>query len=145
MSKNKALHEGIILLPLPSRRLLWLTQQPGPLFPARELNLGLLHHKALSRSILTQPSVKTFLLKLLFARTIIKVISHINPPCDQNFGEALAALVAASLAITLKLKNSPLKGTLSQSSLLFNAPPSLKTDILITLFQSLYPSSQLSL
>jgi hypothetical protein len=36
--------------------------------------------------------------------TIIKAISQISYPCNPNFGEALATLLAASLAMSLKLK-----------------------------------------
>lgn len=41
---------------------------------------------------------------------IIKAISQISPPCDPNFGEVLAALLAVSLAAFLKLKNFTLEG-----------------------------------
>ena len=34
----------------------------------------------------------------------IKAISHISYPCNPNFGEALATLLAASLVVSLKLK-----------------------------------------
>jgi hypothetical protein len=37
---------------------------------------------------------------------IIKAISQINPLCDPNYGEALAALLASSLAVSLQLKHS---------------------------------------
>jgi hypothetical protein len=44
---------------------------------------------------------------------IVKAISQTNPPCDPNFGEALAAWLAASLIAYLKLKkNSLLQVTL---------------------------------
>jgi hypothetical protein len=41
---------------------------------------------------------------------IVKAISQINPPCDPNFGEALAARLAASLAASLHQKNFSLEG-----------------------------------
>jgi hypothetical protein len=41
---------------------------------------------------------------------IIKAISQISPPCDPNFGEALAALLAASLAVSLQLKKIIIEG-----------------------------------
>jgi hypothetical protein len=41
---------------------------------------------------------------------IIKAISQISPPCDPNFGEALAALLAASLAVSLQLKKFIIEG-----------------------------------
>jgi hypothetical protein len=41
---------------------------------------------------------------------IIKTISRINPPCDANYGEALAAQLATSLTMSLKLNNFSLKG-----------------------------------
>jgi hypothetical protein len=41
---------------------------------------------------------------------IIKAISQINPTCDSNYGEALAAQLAASLAVSLKLENFSLEG-----------------------------------
>jgi hypothetical protein len=41
---------------------------------------------------------------------IIKALSQTNPPCDPNFGEAIAARLAASLAASLKLKNFSLEG-----------------------------------
>jgi hypothetical protein len=41
---------------------------------------------------------------------IIKAISQISPPCDPTFGEALAALLAASLAVSLKLKSFTIEG-----------------------------------
>jgi hypothetical protein len=36
---------------------------------------------------------------------IIKAISQINPPCDPNYGEALVAQLATSLATSMNLKN----------------------------------------
>jgi hypothetical protein len=41
---------------------------------------------------------------------IIKAISRINPPCDATYGEALAAQLAASLVVSLILKNFSLDG-----------------------------------
>jgi hypothetical protein len=41
---------------------------------------------------------------------IVKAISQTNPPCDPNFGEALAARLAASLAASLQLQNFSLEG-----------------------------------
>jgi hypothetical protein len=41
---------------------------------------------------------------------IIKALSRINPPCDANYGEALAAQLAASLAVSLDLKTFSLEG-----------------------------------
>jgi hypothetical protein len=41
---------------------------------------------------------------------IIKAISQINPSCDPNFREALAALLAASLVVSLQFKNFTIKG-----------------------------------
>jgi hypothetical protein len=41
---------------------------------------------------------------------IIKAISHISPPCDSNFGEALAALLVASLVVSLQLKKFTIEG-----------------------------------
>ena len=41
---------------------------------------------------------------------IIKALSQTNPPCDLNFGEALAARLVASLAASLHLENFSLKG-----------------------------------
>ncbi|XP_059451030.1 uncharacterized protein LOC132181816 [Corylus avellana] len=41
---------------------------------------------------------------------IIKAISQINPPCSPNFGDAQAALLAASLAVSLNLKNFTIEG-----------------------------------
>jgi hypothetical protein len=41
---------------------------------------------------------------------IIKAISQINPPCDATYGEALAAQLAASLIVSLNLKNFALEG-----------------------------------
>jgi hypothetical protein len=41
---------------------------------------------------------------------IIKAISRINPPCDANYGEALVAQLATSLAASLNLKNFSLEG-----------------------------------
>jgi hypothetical protein len=43
-------------------------------------------------------------------RKIIKAISQTNPPCDPNFGKALATWLAASLADSLHLKNFSLEG-----------------------------------
>jgi hypothetical protein len=41
---------------------------------------------------------------------IVKAISQTNPPCDPNFGEALATQLAASLTASLQLKNFSLEG-----------------------------------
>jgi hypothetical protein len=41
---------------------------------------------------------------------IIKAISQINPLCDPNYGEALVALLASSLAVSLQLKHFILEG-----------------------------------
>jgi hypothetical protein len=41
---------------------------------------------------------------------ILKAISQISPPCKANFGEALAAQLAASLAVSLDLKTFSLEG-----------------------------------
>jgi ribonuclease HI len=41
---------------------------------------------------------------------IIKASSQITPPCDPNYGEALATLLALSLAASLQLKNFTLEG-----------------------------------
>jgi hypothetical protein len=41
---------------------------------------------------------------------IIKALSQTNPPCDPNFGEALAAQLVASLAASLHMKNFSLEG-----------------------------------
>ena len=37
-------------------------------------------------------------------------LSHINPPCDANFGEALATLLAAFLSVSLKLQKFNVEG-----------------------------------
>jgi hypothetical protein len=39
-----------------------------------------------------------------------KAISQTNPPCDPNFGEALVAQLAASLAASLNLQKFSLEG-----------------------------------
>ena len=41
---------------------------------------------------------------------IVKALSQINPHCDSNYGEALAAELAASLAASLQLKFFSLEG-----------------------------------
>ena len=41
---------------------------------------------------------------------IVKALSQINPQCDPNFGEALAAQLAVSLASSLKLTKFSLEG-----------------------------------
>ena len=41
---------------------------------------------------------------------IVKAISQINPPCDPNFGKALAAQFVSSLATSLNLKKFSLEG-----------------------------------
>jgi hypothetical protein len=41
---------------------------------------------------------------------IIKASSKISPPCDLNYGEALAAHLTLSLATSLQLKNFTLEG-----------------------------------
>jgi hypothetical protein len=41
---------------------------------------------------------------------IIKALSRISPPCDGNYGEALAAQLAASLVVSLVLKTFSLDG-----------------------------------
>jgi hypothetical protein len=41
---------------------------------------------------------------------ITKALSQISPPCDANYGEALAAQLAASLAVSLGLKTFSLEG-----------------------------------
>jgi hypothetical protein len=41
---------------------------------------------------------------------IIKALSWISPPCDANYGEALATQLAASLAVSLDLKTFSLNG-----------------------------------
>jgi hypothetical protein len=41
---------------------------------------------------------------------IIKAIAQTNPPCEPTYGEALAARLAASLAVVLKLTNFSLEG-----------------------------------
>ena len=41
---------------------------------------------------------------------IIKAISQINPPCDANYVKALAAQLATSPAVSLKLKNFSKEG-----------------------------------
>jgi hypothetical protein len=41
---------------------------------------------------------------------IVKVISQINPSCDPNYGEALAAQLAVSLAASMNLKNFIMEG-----------------------------------
>ena len=41
---------------------------------------------------------------------IVKAISHINLPCDPNFGETLAAQLIASLAASLNFKKFSLEG-----------------------------------
>jgi hypothetical protein len=43
-------------------------------------------------------------------RKIVKALSQTNPPCDPNFGEALATRLAASLVASLHLKNFSLEG-----------------------------------
>jgi hypothetical protein len=42
--------------------------------------------------------------------SIVKAISQISPPCDLNYGEALAARLAASLVLFLHLKSFSLEG-----------------------------------
>jgi hypothetical protein len=42
--------------------------------------------------------------------TIINACSQISPKCDPTFGEALVALLAASLAASMKLKNFTIEG-----------------------------------
>jgi hypothetical protein len=44
------------------------------------------------------------------AGKIIKALSQTNPPCDPNFGEALAARLVVSLATSLQLKIFCLEG-----------------------------------
>jgi hypothetical protein len=41
---------------------------------------------------------------------IVKALSQINPPCDPNFGEALAAQLATSVAASLNLSKFSLEG-----------------------------------
>ncbi|XP_059460221.1 uncharacterized protein LOC132189495 [Corylus avellana] len=41
---------------------------------------------------------------------IVKALSQVRPPCDPTFGEAQAALLAASLIVSLHLKNFILEG-----------------------------------
>ena len=41
---------------------------------------------------------------------IIKAISQISPPCAPKYGEALAALLVANLAVSLQLKNFSIEG-----------------------------------
>jgi hypothetical protein len=41
---------------------------------------------------------------------IVKALSYISPPCDHTYGEALAAVLAISLAISLGLQNFTLEG-----------------------------------
>ena len=41
---------------------------------------------------------------------IIKAISQISPACSPNFSEALVALLATSLAVSLNLKNICIEG-----------------------------------
>jgi hypothetical protein len=41
---------------------------------------------------------------------ILKALSQISPPCEANFGEALAAQLTASLAVSLDLKTFSLEG-----------------------------------
>jgi hypothetical protein len=42
--------------------------------------------------------------------SIIKVASQISPPCSRNYGEAQGALLAASLASSLHLKQFVIEG-----------------------------------
>jgi sulfur relay (sulfurtransferase) DsrF/TusC family protein len=40
----------------------------------------------------------------------MKAISHISPHCDSNYGEAIAAHLAASLAVSLNIGEFVLEG-----------------------------------
>jgi ribonuclease HI len=62
---------------------------------------------------------------------IIKAISQINPPCDPNYGEALAAQLAASLAASMKLKNFIIEGDSQVVITALQNPLSLKIGTLI--------------
>jgi hypothetical protein len=42
--------------------------------------------------------------------SIIKAVSQISPPCSPNYGEAQGALLAASLASSLHLKQFVIEG-----------------------------------
>jgi hypothetical protein len=58
---------------------------------------------------------------------IIKAVSQINPPCDPNYGEALAALLASSLASKLNLQNFTIEGD-SQVVIMALQNPSIVQD-----------------
>jgi hypothetical protein len=53
---------------------------------------------------------------------ILKALSQINPPCEANFGEALVAQLAASLAVSLDLKTFSLEGDSSVFIAALNTP-----------------------
>jgi hypothetical protein len=117
-SRNKAHHEGIIpnisilassirkttlahaaawKASSPSESKAWCPPSPG-------------HHKinfdmAIRESFSAQAAVCRD-----HKGQIIKAISLVSPPCSPNYGEALAAQLAASLAISLKLENFTIKG-----------------------------------
>ncbi|GLT66711.1 hypothetical protein SLA2020_390640 [Shorea laevis] len=58
---------------------------------------------------------------------ILKAISQVSPPCDPNFGEALAAKLAVTLAISLNLSSFILEVILLWLLWHFNIPSIVKT------------------
>jgi hypothetical protein len=62
---------------------------------------------------------------------IIKAISQISPPCDPNYGEALATQLATSLAASMNLKNFIIEGDSLVVTTTLQNPLSLKIGTLI--------------
>ena len=151
-SRNKAFHDGLI---------------PNVLILASSIKkTALEHHNAWSsvtlpvKEIWSPPIVGSFTIN--FDTTIrghlspqgvvcrdsngliIKVVSQINPPCDLNFGEALAAHLASSLASDLKLQNFTIEGD-SRVVIMALQHPSIVQDWkiadIISHFISLIPAS----
>jgi hypothetical protein len=77
-------------------------------------NTGLHHQRVLSKLTSTLLSRKQFSVQAAICRDskghITKALSQISPPCDANYGEALTAQLAASLAVSLGLKTFSLEG-----------------------------------
>jgi hypothetical protein len=117
-SRNKAHHEGIIpnisILASTIRNTAlvhaaaWKVSSPSEPEPWCPPPLG--HHKinfdtAIRESFSAQAAVCRN-----HKGQIIKAISLISPPCSPNYGEALAAQLAASLATSLNLENFTIEG-----------------------------------
>jgi hypothetical protein len=110
-SRNKAIHEGVVLDVLTLANTIkktslehaaaWKSLSPKP--KAWSLPAAGFFKINFDIAIRDKFSAQAAVCRDSKGR-IIKAISQISPPCDPKLGEALAALLAANLAVSLKLK-----------------------------------------